>query len=49
MKKKTQPVRTKFDTKAVEEFGLWIENTKKREEDFKNGRKPRDKVDHHNA
>ena len=33
---------------AVEEFRQWMDNTKGREDDFKNGRKSRDRVDHHN-
>ena len=45
MKKKTQPVRSESYTKAVEEFRLWMENTKGREDDFKNGRTPRNMFD----
>ena len=37
MKKKTQPVRSESYTKAVEEFRLWMENTKGREDDIKKG------------
>ena len=32
-----QPMSKSY-TKAVEEFRLWMENTKGREDDFKNGR-----------
>ena len=33
---------------AVEEFRLWMENTKGREDDFKNGRSLRRGFDNHN-
>ena len=48
MKKKTQPVRSESYTKAVEEFRLWMENTKGREDDCKNGRSLRRGFDNHN-
>ena len=38
MKKKMQPVRSKSHAKAVEEFRLWMENTKERLDDQKSGR-----------
>ena len=34
---RVQPMSKSY-TKAVEEFRLWMENTKGREDDFKNGR-----------
>ena len=43
--KEIQPVRSESYTKAVEEFRLWMENTKGREDDFKNGRTPRKRLD----
>ena len=45
MKKKTQPVRSESYTKAIEEFRLWMENTKGREDDWRKGRsiRPRSK------
>jgi hypothetical protein len=35
------PPMSESYTKAVEEFRLWMENTKGREDDFKKGRTPR--------
>ena len=37
---RVQPMSESY-TKAVEEFRLWMENTKGREDDFKKGRTPR--------
>ena len=45
MKRKTQPVRSESYTKAIEEFRLWLKNTKGREDDFKNGLLPRPKYE----
>lgn len=39
---------SKSYSEAVEEYRLWMENTKGCEDDCKDGRTPRDRVDHHN-
>ena len=45
MKKKTHPVRSDSYIKAIEEFRLWMENTKGREDDWRAGRSLRRRFD----
>ena len=44
---RVQPISESY-AKAVEEFRLWMENTKGREDDFKNGRTLRKRFDPNN-
>ena len=44
---RVQPMSDSYH-QAVEEFRLWMENTKGREDDFKNGRSLRKRFDNHN-
>ena len=44
---RVQPMSDSY-RQAVEEFRLWMENTKGREDDFKNGRSLRRGFDNHN-
>ena len=44
---RVQPMSESY-TKAVEEYRLWMENTKGRDDDFKNGRSLRRRFDNHN-